>query len=197
MSIADVFLPRFEFCESHESRVNAPPSAVLDAVEALDDGDDAIVRALLVLRELPSRLLGAVGVSGSLKHEKRFGMANFTKLARNDSELVYGLVGRFWRPSFGLVDIAAAPDFLDFDRAGVAKLTMSFEASAEDGDATRLITQTRVHCPDRGALLAFAPYWLLIRGASGLVRRRMLAAIRRKAEATIAQEVLAPGPRPD
>ena len=186
MSMADHFLPRCEFGETHESRVNAPPSVVLDAVEALDDGDDEIVRALLVMRELPSRLLGAIGVPGSLKHKKRFGMANFTRLARNDSELVYGLVGRFWRPSFGLVDIASAPDFLAFNQAGVAKLTMSFETSHEDGDATRLITRTRVHCPDRGSFLAFAPYWLLIRAASGLVRQRMLAAIRRKAEAASA-----------
>ncbi|HXY57677.1 MAG TPA: hypothetical protein VEH76_03765, partial [Methylocystis sp.] len=87
------------------------------------------------------------------------------------------------RPSFGLARISDAAEFLAFDSAGVAKLTMSFAASPEGDGAMRLVTQTRVYCPDRGSLLAFAPYWLLIRAASGLVRRRMLAAVRRKAEA--------------
>ncbi len=60
---------------------------------------------------------------------------------------------------------------------------MSFSANPDGAGGVRLITQTRVYCPYRASLAAFTPYWLLIRGASGLIRRRMLAAIRRKAEA--------------
>ena len=37
-----ISFPRFGFEETHESRVNASPSVVLDAVGTLDDGDDAI-----------------------------------------------------------------------------------------------------------------------------------------------------------
>jgi len=187
MSIIDEFMARYQFSETHSERVGAPAALVLDAIETLDDRDDRLVQALLTAREFPSRLLGAFGVPGALKHETRFGMANFTRLARSESELVYGLVGRFWRPSFGLLPIADADAFLAFDQAGVARLTMSFSATPEAEGAFRLVTQTRVFCPDRRSLAAFAPYWLLIRAASGLVRRRMLAAVRRKAEAAMAK----------
>jgi hypothetical protein len=50
------------------------------------------------------------------------------------------------------------------------------------GEATVLTTETRVYCPDRYALIMFTPYWLAICPISGLLRRRMLAAISEIAE---------------
>ena len=186
MATPDDFLPRYQFFESHEGSVAAPPKPVLDAAATLEDRDDALVRALLTLRELPARIAGALGLPGALKDEPRFGIKNFTLLARDETSLVLGLVGRFWRPSFGLLPIADAQEFLAFEQGGVARLVMSFSATPDGAGGVRLITQTRVYCPDRASLAAFTPYWLLIRGASGLIRRRMLAAIRRKAEASAA-----------
>ncbi len=183
MSRADQFLPKYQFSESHDAQIDAAISATLAAVEQLSESDDALVRTLLALRELPSRLLGALGAPGALREQPRFGMQSFTLLERCDDELVYGLVGRFWRPSFGLAAIADASAFRAFDADGVAKLTMSFAAEPLTRGGVRLVTQTRIYCPDRGSLTMFSLYWPIIRTFSGLIRRRMLAAIRRKAEA--------------
>ncbi|MFY9831352.1 MAG: hypothetical protein WAK66_01350, partial [Methylocystis sp.] len=61
MATPDDFLPRYQFFESHEGSVMAPPKPVLDAAASLDERDDVFVRALLTLRELPSRIAGALG----------------------------------------------------------------------------------------------------------------------------------------
>jgi hypothetical protein len=69
-----------------------------------------------------------------------------------------------------------------FHEPGAAKLVLAFSAEP-GGRLTRLTTETRVHCLDRRALLSFAPYWLTIRLPSGLLRRRMLRAIKQRVEA--------------
>jgi hypothetical protein len=49
------------------------------------------------------------------------------------------------------------------------------------GDGTRLSTETRVQPTDTAAR-AFRPYWWAIRAGSGLIRRDVLRAVRRRAE---------------
>ncbi|MNT33576.1 hypothetical protein D3C72_1695100 [compost metagenome] len=54
---------------------------------------------------------------------------------------------------------------------------LHFTAEPE-GTGTRLTTRTRVWCGDAAAQRRFTAYWLLIRPASGLIRRRMLQRVR-------------------
>ena len=60
-------------------------------------------------------------------------------------------------------------------------IATSFELEAL-GDGTRLSTETRVQPTDIAAARAFRPYWWAIRAGSGLIRRDMLHAVRRRAE---------------
>jgi len=183
MTAADGLLPQYQFFERHTGRIEAPPHRVLDAIETLTDRDDPLLRLMIQLREAPSRLAGLLGAKHSLKGAPRFGMDAFARLLRSDTELVYGLVGRFWRPSFGLKRVASPEDFAAFAEPGVAKLLMRFAVEPEAEGGLRLVTETRVFCPDKAALRAFTPYWWAIRAGSGLIRRRMLAIVKRKAEA--------------
>jgi hypothetical protein len=48
-------------------------------------------------------------------------------------------------------------------------------------DDGQLTTETRVLLTDEASRRAFARYWLLIRPFSGLIRRRWLAAVARRA----------------
>ena len=109
-------------------------------------------------------------------------MLSFTALDHDEkSETVAGLVGRFWRLDGGLVRIADAAAFARFSEPGTPKLVIGYRATP-DPVGTLLTTETRVFCPDRYSLLKFAPYWMLIRGPSGLIRRRNLRAIKADAE---------------
>jgi hypothetical protein len=179
MSLLDKYLPVYQFAERHGILVNGSPGEILDAIQAYDPSTDRLSRRLSALRELPGRWLASIGFAGT---SKPFGLTDFIPLDRDgDREMAAGLVGRFWRLDYGLVPLPDAAAFTAFARPGTAKLVIGFRAEPR-GDCTRLVTETRVHCPDRRSLLKFTPYWLVIRLPSGYIRRRFLAAVRQIVE---------------
>ncbi|ADX45593.1 hypothetical protein Acav_1675 [Paracidovorax avenae ATCC 19860] len=174
MSLIDHYLPRHQFAEEHSRHIPASPARVLDVLGRPEVLDDPIARGLIALRETPDRLAGRLGFASRLQHRPSFSIANFTPLGRDgDREVAYGLAGRFWQSDYGLVGMRDAAAFEALDPAGIAKLVMNFTAAPE-GAGTRLTTRTRVWCGDEAALRRFRLYWLLIRPASGLIRRRLL-----------------------
>ncbi|MBP1179053.1 hypothetical protein [Methylobacterium sp. PvR107] len=123
------------------------------------------------------RLLGGVSAA-----QPAFGLHDVTRLDCSDDEIVYGLIGRFWRVDFGLERVADGTAFRDCDAPYPAKLALAFAVRPGPEGQTRLITETRVFCASRAARLTFTPSWLLIRPVRGLIRQRMLAAIKRDSE---------------
>lgn len=178
MSLALKYLPEHQFEERHDIMVRSSPAAILDAVGRMEPSNDAVIGTLLALRQLPHRIGGGRG-----KVTEAFGLKNFTLLERSDQELVYGLVGRFWRLDFGLRTIRDGEAFRAFAEPGVAKLVMTFETQPLDGTRTRLVARTLVQGADRAARWPLTAYWAAIRPASGFIRRRMLHLVRRVAEA--------------
>ncbi|MGH2991074.1 MAG: hypothetical protein ACRDMA_14690 [Solirubrobacterales bacterium] len=71
--------------------------------------------------------------------------------------------------------------FRAFARPGFVRIATSFELEAL-GEGTRLSTETRVQPTDAAAACAFRLYWWAIRGGSGLIRRDVMHAVRRRAE---------------
>lgn len=174
MSLIDRYLPRHQFAEEHSRHIPASPACVLDVLGRPEVLDDPIARGLIALREAPDRLAGRLGFASRLKHRPSFSVANFTPLGRDgDRELAFGLAGRFWQSDYGLIEMRDAAAFGALDSAGIAKLVMNFTVVSE-GAGTRLTTRTRVWCGDGAAVRRFRLYWLLIRPASGLIRRRLL-----------------------
>ena len=181
-SLSQLYLPEHHFSETHSLLVKAAPGRVLDAAAGYDPAQDSLIRAFITLREAPGRLLGAIGLSSGLRQRRRFGLSDFTPLGRvGDSELAFGLAGQFWRADYGLAKLPSAEGFAAFAAPRSAKLVLNFTTSSERG-AVLLTTQTRIFCSDEVARRRFLPYWLLIRPVSGLIRRRILATIRRNAE---------------
>lgn len=169
------FLPSHQFYERHAASVDeTSPARILDALVALDMRDDWVIDTLMRVREAPTRLVQR------LHGEARapFGLSTFTPLDRGERELSFGLAGRFWRPDFGLVDVADAAAFLALARTDIAKLVLRFRV--EEGErASRLVTETFVHCPSWSTRMLMTPYWLAIRAASGWIWRRTLASVAR------------------
>ncbi|UFZ03041.1 hypothetical protein LQG66_27885 [Bradyrhizobium ontarionense] len=181
MSLIDRFLPNYQFSERHETLVRCPPAELLDLIQSWEPPRDRFSGVAMALRQMPARLMHALAPS---RHPapQPFSLKSFTPLGRDgDRAMVGGLIGQFWRNDFGLVHIASPEAFIAFNAPRTPKLVLGFTAEPE-GELTRLVTETRVHCPDRTSLLMFMPYWLVIRPASGLIRRRMLGAIKAIAE---------------
>lgn len=172
MPLADHYLPTFQFSERHARVVAAEPQRVMAAVQRFRPERDAFFRRMIALRELPAHLLGRQRAT-----RPPFGLDDFTLLAQQDCERIYGLIGQFWQADYGLVVCADGEAFRTFAEPGTPRLLLSFAAQPLAQGRTHLHTETRVHCPDRASLLRFAPYWYLIRPVSGLIRQRMLASI--------------------
>ena len=127
MSLLQRYLPRHDFAETHHLTMAAPPAAVLDAVARADLSDDPLVRALLQLRGLPLRLRQRFGPRPNPAPDVwgGFGLHRFTPLGRDgDREIAWGLAGRFWQASGGLVHLPDAAAFENFNQPGHAKLVM-------------------------------------------------------------------------
>ncbi|HZW52598.1 MAG TPA: hypothetical protein VFF00_01125, partial [Candidatus Elarobacter sp.] len=96
-------------------------------------------------------------------------------------EVVFGIVGQFWRLRGNLCDVDAAR-FASFEEAGSAKSAWNFVFTEEAGGA-RVSTETRVRCFGAASRVKFRAYWTLIRPFSGLIRMELLRLIKRRAEA--------------
>jgi hypothetical protein len=181
MSLIDKFLPDHQFSARHHATVQCRPGELLDIIQNYRPPKDRLGEMAMSARQLPARLMHWAAPS-RVPRPSPFTPANFIPLARDeDREIVGGLVGKFWRPDFGLVVVNGPYEFLACNPPKTAKLVIGFLAEPA-GEATLLTTETRVYCPDRYSLIMFTPYWLAIRPVSGLLRRRALAAIRGIAE---------------
>jgi len=121
-----------------------------------------------------------------LSRTRPLDLDDFAFLGRDrDYGLAFGLIGAFWRADYGLLDIHTVEAFRNCDSMDVCRLVMGFTAESTSGGETVLSTETRVFCPTPNVRRKFTPYWYAIRPVSGVIRRRMLARIRRQAENAI------------
>ena len=152
----DDFLPEYEYSERHSIGIAAPAERIEGALRTVTLADSPVTHALVRMRRLrhdPGRPL--------LDGLERRG--EVLEDAPGEG-IVLALSGDFWRLRSG--DTGACRAVVDFRI-----------------EPSRLTTETRVHVPDAAARRKFARYWLVIRPFSGLTRRLLLRAIKRRAEA--------------
>lgn len=186
--LLEQFLPVYQFSEYHQALVKAPPDVVYQAIRHADMAKSFLIKALFFLREAPARLLGWD------KEEQRMGYTiedfqrlGFIPLADDPpSEMVLGLVGRFWSKDFGIQRLQPE-QFAGFRENGYAKVVLNLEVHQLGQGICRLSTETRIQCLGPWARKRFRMYWTLIRPFSGLIRREWLRIIRIEAEAAAAQ----------
>jgi hypothetical protein len=96
---------------------------------------------------------------------------------------VFGVVGRFWRPDSGIITGLSAVEVIAFHAEGYAKAVWNFAVVAEADHMARVVTETRVQAFGRSARWEFRAYWFIVGPFSGLIRKEILAMVKRKAEA--------------
>jgi len=179
--LIDGWMPAYDAVERHETTVDAPPARVWAALRTLDLSRSPVVRVLFALRSLPALFSGktrekALGTTMERLQENGFVLLE----EKPEEEVVLGVVGRFWRPSGGIVRVSAE-EFRAFDRPGYAMGAWNFTL-APLGGRVRLATETRVRCTDDASRRAFLRYWRLVGPFSGLTRIEMLRTLRKAAE---------------
>jgi hypothetical protein len=165
--LLDDVLPEFHHRERHSIRVDAPPERVFEAVRAVTPAEMRLARMLMRARGIPADAARPV-----LEQALRTFAVRAEEPGR---ELVIASVGQPWRLRGG-TRRDALDDFEGFAEPGYAKMALNFRL-----DGSTLSTETRVFLTDGPARRRFLAYWLVVRPASGLVRRVWLRAIRRRA----------------
>jgi len=189
--LLDRYLAESERGNRTSIEIAAPPAVAWQALTETTLAECRVTGVLLTLRGLPGRLLRR-GAFASRSDEGDGSeltlMSNMTGgrfLVMEEApgeELVLGLVGQFWKPSGGTdVPLTDAGAFLEFDQPGYVKTAVNFRVEATSS-GSRLSTETRSITTDASSRRKFALYWLAIGWASRLIRRDMLAAVRRRAE---------------
>ena len=183
----DDVLPVHRHRERHATQIAAAPEVVWSALHAVSAGDLRLTRMLTMIRALPTRLARRGVLPGGLPADRTFVDAFLQRGYRQlrvdpPRTLVAGAAGQPWRLRGGeTADVVHLDGFRAFARPGFVLIATSFELEAL-GDTTRLSTETRVQPTDATAARAFRPYWWAIRAGSGLIRRDVLHAVRRRAE---------------
>ena len=188
--LIDEYLPRFDAVERHGLVIRATPARVWAALRTADFGRSPLVAALLALRALPSLVTSPRRTARRLRQRgaepltlETFFARGFVLLEeRPEREMVIGLEGRFWTPVADLRPTDAGR-FREALAPGLARVAWNFRAEPLPDGRVRLTTETRIRCADAATRRRFRAYWLLVRPGSGLIRRAMLRAIRRAAEA--------------
>jgi hypothetical protein len=180
-------LPACHFEERHrQAGIVGPPKRIIAVIRGFDERQDAVLAKLLWARELPGRWLARVWPGrGIPAHRRRFGLADFSVLEEGDSDITFGLVGKFWELDFCLTPITGPESFARLSGPGLAKLVLSFRVMPQEGGLWQLETVTRVYCTDATARRWMTPYWVMVRPFSGWIRRRILRQIKLATERTL------------
>lgn len=181
----DALLPRYDFIERHARVIGREPRAVYDAFKALTLREMPVSGLLFAVRSLPARLAGrrALPSPSGVPLLEQFLDRGFVLLADiPGEELAAGVIAQMWRRNGRTVIPRDRQEFVAFAEPGFVKAALTF-CFIEQTDGTTLTeTETRVAATDPRTRRAFARYWLLIRGFSGLIRRDWLRATAHRAK---------------
>lgn len=161
-------------------RIDAAPERVWEALLAQDLGASRVTQALLFLRGYGGR---AFRKSSGTFPEKlvRFGFTLLDEVP--ERELVFGIAGKFWRYDGGLRPLVGRGAFVAFAEDGCVKAAGNLRVEPSQGGGSTFCTETRIATFGSAARRKFRLYWSLIGPFSGLLRKALLAGIRRRAEA--------------
>ncbi|MBX3465054.1 MAG: hypothetical protein KF830_17940 [Planctomycetes bacterium] len=188
----DGFLPHPDVQKRHAALVKAPADVVFAAVRAVDLESMPPIRCLLRLR---ARLLGT---RAAPRPPQPFLDAvtemGWCELANEPGRiLVFGAACQPWLPDVRFEPVPAAA-FAAHPAPGRVLIAWSIAVEPVDAGVTRLTTETRVLATDAEGRARFRRYWRWARFGIVAIRRLLLPAIRRRAEADWRARCASAGP---
>jgi hypothetical protein len=197
MDVIDHVLAVYDTRLARGTVVATPPGVAQEAALDADLVDlwrrDVVVRLLIAGRAAPDTIAPAPArrrapCGGPRDHDPRLAaVSGRVDPARRGAraELVLGAVGRFWAPRLEWRN-TAAEEFAPFWEPGWGKIAAALRVEPSGENQTVLICETRTAATDPLSGLRFRRYWLLARPGVWLILGRVLAGIRRDAEARAA-----------
>lgn len=182
MTTLDELLPRPAYRISASRLIAADRQLVWNELVGLPMGALPVGFALTLVRHLPDVLLG---VEKRVRSTDTFLDATPIALIISDepNRLVSAGPSQAWK-LFGAqkAPVLDAAGFRSWREPGWIRVAMEFTLTDVAG-ATLLSTETRIGVNDARTARAFRFYWWAIRAGSVLIRREVVARVRRRAEA--------------
>jgi len=191
--LIDRFMPSYDRAIVYSRVFRAPPEQCFDTIVNFDLLQIPVLRVLVGARGLPQRLAEAVrrGVNqaGGSPAGPMFRLRDLPSMGwmplgeRPGGELVFGQVGKIWKPGGGAPsDPVTRAEFACFDQPGFAKLVESTRVDPY-GERSAIVTlETRVACTDPDSRRRFRRYWLVVGPFSHLLRRAALRVFAKRLE---------------
>lgn len=181
------YLPKYDFAEKHNIIIKSSPEKVFKAVYNMDMSKSRVIKTLFRIRAIYGLLNPGKKpenqISLGLSIEELVKKSGFIPLEEvRNQEIVMGLVGKFWQPTFGTVQNFKATDFINYNQTGYCKVAWNLHIKQNTNSTVSLSTETRVFCLGRRAKFSFLLYWMVIRPFSGWTRMEMLRMIKEQAE---------------
>jgi hypothetical protein len=178
-------MPTYDLAVVHSRVFRAPPEQCFETVVDFDLFQLRAFRVLIGARGLPQRLADALrrrgDQAGMSSSRPTFRLRDLPAMGwmllgeRPGAELVFGQVGKPWKPRGGApTDPVTPAEFAGFDRPGFAKLVESTRVDPYGERASTVTTETRVACTDPDSRRRFRRYWLVAGPCSHLLRRTAL-----------------------
>ncbi len=185
--LIDSFMDESDFSRIEHIIVEAPTDVTYRAARELDlmSVGGPLVKALMWARELPHRLSRrpAPARPGRATLDDLDSGTDWVLLGeRPGSEVVFGVVGTFWRPDIVWRRVEAA-DFASFAEPGWGKIAANFSVRPYGAGRTLLVYEARTRLTDPRSRTRFRWYWTAASPFIGTVLRAALRTIKHDAEA--------------
>lgn len=188
--LLDDVLPEFGFARLESVPIAAPAGTVYAAARDLDllSVHSPLFDAVTWARGLPERMrhrtpppLPSMRIADLFDLAEK-GVQPWVALGEvPDRELVFGAVGKAWRPTIEWRWIEPE-EFRAFSEPGWAKMAASFVVHPYGQHRTLLTYEARTECTDPESADRFHRYWSLVSPGVGIVLRATLASVRETAE---------------
>jgi len=186
--LLDQIQSKYQFQQVRSSYIRASPAEVYRTIWDYPINESILFKVLMGLRNLPARLLGRGRYlpDGELTVLGWLTKTHFTLLTEKENEeIVFGLVGQFWKPLYGqILKIPEVDKFREFEEPGYVKTAANFYIEP-NRTGVRLSIEVRIFATDKKAQRGFSLYWKLIEPLGGWLRADMINRIKNRAERDI------------
>ena len=139
------------------------------------------MRETRTLRPIIAWRLGRYAPSADAPMRAVLASHPFHLLAEDGMVSVSGLGGKLWALGDTFVRFDSAEAFRAWAEPGFCKVAVRHEV-VEDGAGSEILSEVRIWCTSRRALVRFRPYWAFIGPFSRFIGSELLSAATRRAE---------------
>lgn len=184
--LLDSYLEEHDINQVRAVVVDAEPPAVMDALKNTDLSRSGVfIKLLGWMKVMPERVAEFIHGRKELAVPDRFEVDEleehgWMKLEESDDELVYGMVGRFWKPDPEILE--DVDDFQGFDRPGFGKTAINFYLQPYGQGQTLLSYELRIDIMDTDGEKKFRRLWKIIGPFKGYLVGSVLKKVKEEAE---------------